>query len=259
MNCFLKLQVKSYEDAEKLLNMENAIDYNLFCLLIGGYDNTRKNTFFTAEYQKDGQYQIVKNPWDLNATWGNCWPENVDCTYTIYDNDYYKNVRDWFSDISTLYYMDEYKVSCLLYERWKELRQNRVITEEIIDSKVDVQFSYLHESGAYLRNYEKWPEAIAGWSDSYIYEYVGKRIEFLDKYFEELYCNSVHGIIYNGIDYSDEFEARFYWETYYDVLSEIYDYDSAVLLEHYILYGKPNGLHGRPKDWSQIPYRFQTA
>ena len=72
----------------------------------------------------------------------------------------------------------------------------------------------------------------------------------------------------NDFDYYDieqrnrlwkKFEARFYWETHYDVLSQLYDFDPATLLEHYVLYGKPNGLLGRPKDWSQIPYPYETA
>ncbi len=253
VNCFLKLQVFDYAEAEKLLNMENAIDYNLFCLLIGGGDNMRKNVFFTAEYQADGQYRFIKNPWDLNATWGNPWVGIEESNNTLYDPEYYKNVIDWSGDISALYYMDEVKVSYLLYERWKELRQNQVITEEIIDNILNVQFSYLHNSGAYERNYVKWPHGVEYWSDSYIYEYVENRIKFLDVYFEQLYSNNINGIIYNGVDYSDEFEARFYWESNYEVLSEIYDYDPVILLEHYIQYGKPYGVPGRPDDVSQIP------
>ena len=47
VNCFLKFEVTDYETASQILNMENAIDYNLYCLLIGGGDNTRKNVFFS--------------------------------------------------------------------------------------------------------------------------------------------------------------------------------------------------------------------
>ena len=255
VDCFLKLDVEEYEEAEKLLNLENALDYNIFCLLIGGGDNTRKNVFFTAQYQDNGTYKFVKNPWDLNATWGNHWIGNADSNNTLYEEDYYKNVRNWSGDISTLYFMNEARISEVLYERWKELRQNLVITEEKMDKILDEQFAYLYGSGAYLRNYSKWPHGHEYWKDEYIYDYVEKRIAFLDKYFQELYDSSIHGYVYNGVDYSEEFEARYYWEKNYEILSELYDYDRDVLLEHYVHYGKPYGMQGRPDDWSQIPVR----
>lgn len=259
VDVFMKFKVDSYEEAARILNMENAIDYNLYCLLVGGHDNIRNNLFYTAEYQEDGSYRIVKNPWDLNATWGNCWIEGEKNTYTVYDENYYKNVIDWCTDVSTLYYMDEEKTSALLYERWVELRQEGIITEESIDEILEVQFSYLHDSGAYNRNYGKWQEADEGWQDAYIYDYVENRIRFLDQYFEGLYNNSVYGMVYNDIDYSQEFEPRYYWETNYEALSEIYDYDPVSLLEHYIQYGKPYGVQGRLADWSQIPYIYETG
>lgn len=255
VNCFLKLQIMDYEEATKLLNMENAIDYNLFCLLIGGGDNTRKNIFFTAEYQENGKYQMIKNPWDLNATWGNRWTGQEETNNTTYAVENYKNVRDWACDISTLYYMDEAKVSSALYERWKELRQEQVITEEKIDDILDAQFAYLHDSGAYKRNYLRWPNGVEYWSDAYIYEYVKNRLEFLDKYFADLYHDNTYGVVYGDVDYSNEFEVRYYWEANYEVLSEIYDYDKEILLEHYVQYGKPYGMQGRTDDWSQIPVR----
>lgn len=255
VDCFLKLETTDYQQATELLNMENAIDYNLFCILIGGGDNKRKNIFFTAKYLPNGKYEMIKNPWDLNATWGNRWTGQEEANNTTYAVNNYKNVRNWSCDVSTLYYMNEEKISKLLYDRWKELRQNHVITEERIDNTLDVWFEYLHNTGAYQRNYDRWPNGVEYWSDSYIYEYVSNRLDFLDRYFANLYSDSTNGVFYNGVDYSDEFEVRYYWEANYDVLSEIYDYDKDQLLDHYVNYGKPYGLQGRAGDWSQIPVR----
>ena len=36
------------------------------------------------------------------------------------------------------------------------------------------------------------------------------------------------GYMYDGKDLTEEFDARFYWETNYDVLSELYEYDKDV-------------------------------
>ena len=114
VNFFLKEQFDSYEEGAELLNMENAVDYNLFCLLISGSDNMRKNIFFIAEYQDDGNYSFKKVPWDLNATWGNPWIDMEECNFTLYDSTYIENVDTWCTDISTLYFYDEKEASKLL-------------------------------------------------------------------------------------------------------------------------------------------------
>lgn len=245
VNCFLKEEMNTYEEGAALLNMENAVDFTLYTLLIGGSDNLRKNVFFAAEYQNDGSYQFIKVPWDLNATWGNPWLDFEDSNYTLYDSEEYKNVTEWVTDMSTLYYYDEAKVSGMLYERWEELRQAGVITQEKIFEMLNEEFSYLYASGAYDRNYERWPHGKEYWQDEYIYEYVENRIPFLDNYFEQLYIGNTSPVLYDGVDYSSEFEARYYWETNYEILSEIYTYDRQTLLEHYVLYGKPYGLKGK--------------
>lgn len=245
VNYFLREEFSTYEEGAALLDMENSLDYNLFCLLIDGSDNMRKNIFFVAEYQSDGSYRFKKIPWDLNATWGNPWVDVEEYNYTIYDTNAYQNVCEWVTDISILYFYDEMQVSSQLNERWIELRQGGVITPEKICEMLDEQFAYLYASGAYKRNYERWPDGKEYWKDEYIYEYVNKRITFLDRYFVQLYEDAVNPAIYDGVDYSDEFNARYYWEKNYETLSELYTYDKETLLEHYVLYGKPFGLMAR--------------
>ena len=90
-----------------------------------------------------------------------------------------------------------------------------------------------------------------------IYEYIDGRIDFLDQYFEKLYEESVTSAVYDGIDCSDEFEVRFYYERYKVSLAELYPYDRQQLLEHYVYFGKPYELHGRRSeayldDWEYL-------
>lgn len=243
VNMFLKGDMDTYEDGASFLNMENAVDANLFCMLIGGTDNMRKNNFFIAEYQQDGRYQIKKVPWDMNASWGNPWVDIEECNYTKYDPEYYKNVSAWISDMNTLYYFDREKISALLYERWSELRKEGVISKEKIFGMLDQQFGYLYSSGAYKRNFERWPNGTEYWSDEFIYEYAERRIDFLDDYYKTLYEDCTSPKIYDGVDYSAEFDTRYYWEANKEVLEELYPYDAEMLLEHYALYGKPFGLN----------------
>lgn len=242
VDLFLKGGMDTYEDGERFLNMENAVDVNLFCMLINGTDNTRKNNYFTAEYQQDGTYRIKKIPWDMNASWGNPWVDIEECNFTKYDPDSCTDVSAWLSDMNALYYYDREKVSALLRDRWRELRKEGIISKEKIFGMLDRQFEYLHASGAYDRNYRRWPNGTEYWSDHYIYEYTGQRIDFLDQYYETLYEDCISPKVYKDVDYSEEFDTRYYWEANKEVLKELYSYDTQALLEHYALYGKPFDL-----------------
>lgn len=241
VNYFCKEQFKQYEEGAKLLSMENAIDYNLYCLLICGSDNTRKNIYFVAEYQSDGTYIFKKVPWDMNATWGNPWISDEECNHTMYDPDAVRDVDTWCTDLSTLYFYDETGTAELLQNRWKELRKE-IVTGDNISKMLDAEFEYLEDTGAYTRNYERWPNGAEFWKNEYIYEYVEARIEFLDQYFEQLYMDSITDSIYDGVDYSAEFDARYYWEKNKETLETLFPYDKKLLLEHYALYGKQFGL-----------------
>lgn len=244
VNLFGYEQLKDYETGKQMLNMENAIDYNIFNQLIYGMDNIMKNIYFNARYQSDGSYKFIKIPWDLNMTWGNSWVDDINCNFNIYKE---KNISDtggWSTDMAVLYYYNEQEVSQLLWERWKELREN-IITVENITTMLNREFNYLHSSGAYIRNYQKWQPKGDYWQEHYIYEYVEGRIAFLDTYYEKLYRDSVSETVYNGVDYSEEFETRYYYEYNYEEVSENCNYDKEQLLEHYVLYGKPAGLIAR--------------
>ena len=242
VDLFLKDGMDTYEEGADFLNMENAVDANLFCMLMGGTDNTRKNNYFIAEYQLDGTYRMKKIPWDMNASWGNPWIDIEECNFTKYDPDCYKDVSVWISDMNTLYYYDRERVSGLLRERWNELRGQGIISKEKVFEVLDQQFAYLHASGAYKRNYERWPNGTEYWSDDYIYEYVDHRIDFLDQYYEMLYEDCRSSKVYGDVDYSEEFDTRYYWEANKEALQELYPYDTQMLLEHYALYGKPFDL-----------------
>ena len=174
-----------YEKGVAILNMENAIDYNLFCMLICGMDNEMKNIYFVAKYQSDGSYKFVKIPWDLDMTWGDSWVDDPNCLFNRYQNKNITNESGWSSDIYKLYEANPEEIGVMLGDRWKELRQN-IISKENICEIIDEEYNYLYSSGAYIRNFQRWPLRTEFWSDNYIYEYVDGRIDFLDNYIGSL-------------------------------------------------------------------------
>ncbi len=174
-------EILDYESAKAILNMENAIDYNLFNLLTCGMDNIMKNIYFFADYQMDGSFQFIKIPWDLNMTWGNSWIDDYDCNFNLFQEKNFDSTGGWTPDMEALYERNPEEIGALQAERWQYLRQN-IITKEALYAKVDEEYAYLYSSGAYVRNRQKWPPKGEYWRDEYIYEYIDKRIDFLDSY-----------------------------------------------------------------------------
>lgn len=83
----------------------------------------------------------------------------------------------------------------------KEFTFQSCLREDILDKErllrmLDEEFAYLHGSGAYDRNYRLWPNGTEYWDDSYIYEYVEGRLEYLDVYFQDPYLDEVPALDY---------------------------------------------------------------
>lgn len=175
----------SYEEGRDILNMENAVDYTLFNLLICGMDNTMKNIYFRADSQEDDSYRFVKIPWDLNMTWGNSWIDDYNCNFNRFQEKNFEAEDGWTEDLYRLFVRRPQEIGALLADRWQELRGS-IITKESLCARADAEFAYLHSSGAYVRNQRRWPPKGEYWKDEYIYEYIDKRIDFLDEYIEQL-------------------------------------------------------------------------
>lgn len=92
---------------------------------------------------------------------------------------------------------------------------------------------------------KKWPNGQEYWDKENIYTYADKRLKFLDTYYEELYNDTISDTIYEGVDYSSEFDTRYYWEKNMETLQPICTYNKQELLEHYALYGKPFSLKAK--------------
>lgn len=185
--------IADYDKAVSILNMENAVDYNLFIMLAYGCDNyKRKNSFFLAEWGGNANpgYTMIKVPWDCNATWGNFWRANPKYNNTIYEPERITDPNLWSEDMKALYLCRPDEIEELLRRRWVHLRQD-VLSRDRLIGILKEEFAYLHGSGAYERNYRLWPNGTEYWEDDYIYEFVEGRLAFLDDYFEDVYLDEV--------------------------------------------------------------------
>lgn len=188
LDIFAAGEIEDYDAARALLNMENAIDYNIFIILTRACDNyTRKNTIFVAEYDKaSGRYVMSKVPWDCNATWGDgLYKGNLD--RKLYNASWAYCAWVWSDDMKQMYQCRPEEIQELTLARWRQLRED-ILSKDRLYGMLDEDFDYLHASGAYDRNYVRWEEhGREHWEDAYIYEYVENRLNFLDAYFEAPY------------------------------------------------------------------------
>lgn len=169
------------EKAYEMIDLENAIDINIYSMLGCCIDNWDKNCFYMAPI--DRGHKIIEVMWDMNETFG--------------DNNSFEYVKEFETDpnmmaphVKKMYDADTAKMSTYMYKRWKELRRN-VIDQEEIKDRIKNMEDYLYDSGAMKRESDKWqcylkPE----WRYDNIYGFIDNRIEYLDEYFESEYISN---------------------------------------------------------------------
>lgn len=179
---FCKNEEADLNTKKRIINLSNAIDYDIFLLINSAYDNTRKNTYYVAK-RYTGYYQLYKVPWDLNMAFGcDYWPE------VGFHSEYITNFGIRTDDINYLLSVDYEAIAEMLYSRWKELRGTG-LSAETISEKLEEQIQYLKTSGAYERNYAIWPEGSLDFTYDNTYRYIRERIPLLDTYISELTAN----------------------------------------------------------------------
>lgn len=174
-----------------LLDYDNALDYNIFCNISAAADNSAKNSYLIGRRAQDF-YKVCEVPWDCNITWG---IKHFVLTKEerIYDTEFKSLV------FSVLEKKEPQSVDEDVAKRWFFLREE-ILTEENLKSILDENFSVLHDSGAYERNYQRWPTVSVNvgeegeildapvseiWDDSNIYHFVELRLPVLDEYYHQ--------------------------------------------------------------------------
>lgn len=156
------------------LSKNNIMDYFILMNLSQAIDNTGKNIIL-AKTSKVSPFNFYA--WDLDATWGRSYNSdllhaNYKLSINLYDRLMYLNTENFSGDLKA---------------RWFELREE-IITPENIDSYFSSYARLFHESGAYQREIEKWPDSMVDLDTEieYIGEWTSERIIFLDNYFSNL-------------------------------------------------------------------------
>ncbi|MCR4695268.1 MAG: CotH kinase family protein [Pseudobutyrivibrio sp.] len=170
-----------YDYACSILDLDQAVDFALFSNMVCGRDNRLKNIYHICRMNDDGTYNFQSLPWDENVTWGQAI---ADTGVFFTEENYAYEELPW--DMRTFCNINPVDASELLYMRWLDLRED-IITKDSLENQTAEIYAYLHESGAYERNYNKWPESAAGWDDDYIYAFIENRLLYLDEYYSTFY------------------------------------------------------------------------
>lgn len=160
---------------------ESIVDCWLFFQLAGFRDNAWQNQYFAARDSGDGNYMFYMVPGDFDFSLGYSYDENSPLTRTEkYDID---EVMDFTLGYRILSGNVDGSIS-MARENWNAARASN-LTEESLDSLIDEMYGQLASSGVYLRDHERWPEAL--YMDGiqriqFIKQYIQERLDFMDTY-----------------------------------------------------------------------------
>ena len=176
--------------AREMLDVNNAVDYELFLQLVAAPDNITKNVNYVARYE-NGSYKMYQMPWDLDYTFGHDFSGTP--TFSEY-KEIYEDAIMRSREYSALLLVDREAVNEQLEETWKIYRQS-ILDEEHLKTMAQSYMDELTRSGALARDTARWPESGNTSDLSEIYRFIEVRLEFLDEYYEDIdRWEAEHGI-----------------------------------------------------------------
>ena len=253
------------------MDLENAVDYMLFINLIQGIDNVEndgtKNMYLTAKMSKDGTYKYLYTPWDMDITWGNTWRPEADNLTVPYALD---ASMHRLMESGPLYLLltrnDEIAWGAYL-GKYEELRMGKWSDETIENMLRDFERN-IFDSGAYLRDMDRWPDGSYGNPDlklSVFTEYVLARLHAMDEYYRRVAeVQKKNAYIIRSVQYSNFRNSNFLIR-----MGNGYDEDVKELFEYidmpyqmipegceFIFYDASSGEINYEVDSSDLPFAY---
>lgn len=183
------VEITEAEDPEfvretgKLLNMENAADLWLYLQMLYGEDNIYKNMFFAFKKEAGGE-KLYLVPWDVDLTWGNIYTDQKEQLYTVYDGRKAEEYLEWpFMD--RVIALNAGGIRSVIEERYRELRRD-ILSDGHMQKLLESCIHQVQDSGAFMRDAVRWPDSHHDGNYDEIYEFMKKRMIFLDKMIENM-------------------------------------------------------------------------
>ena len=183
MEKFYWTDVPDIKSAEELIDIDNIIDYYLFCQVTYATDNLWKNAYIIAKKQDDSSYKLYKTVWDLNYTWGDTMVDDKEALWTV--NVAEDKILGSIQDYEVLKKSDSENINSKTKEKWRLWRETFLTTENLI-GMINDDMELLKDSGSWKREKEKWPECEVKDGRQDLEKWIDHRLNYLDTYFGTL-------------------------------------------------------------------------
>jgi len=173
------------EIASNVTDIENLIDFFIIKEYGALLDSDPKNIFFVGTKDKDNNYIIHKELWDLNYSLGDTYVHDLNLLYTEpFEPEEFIRITE---EVGKLLKGDDGEVvKEMIQQRWSFLRDTILSSEEII-LDMDALFSELDCSGVLKRENDRWKQDIDfTYERNRVKEFALKRVEILDDIIEDL-------------------------------------------------------------------------
>lgn len=165
------------------LDMQNCKDFYLYLSFIYATDNIWKNCVFVQSADEAGEMKLRLVPWDTDQSLGIFWSTYTDLKVEL---DITRAERDFAVEgpylLGKLWELDAGGFRCLTANRWFELRKG-ALSEESLYALIDSTFEEITLSGARARDAARWPNSAICADNSFIDEYISRRLTYLDDYY----------------------------------------------------------------------------
>jgi hypothetical protein len=217
---------RKWDDSQSMyegIDIDNSIDISLFINLIQGLDHegqegcmSFKNMYLSVKKSSDKDV-ILYTPWDMDISWGNVWVSDIENNWTeVYGVTPSKNVIVENGNLEALIANNDENVWSLILSKYHELREN-LWSFENLNKMIDEYEDDIYGSGAFRRDLDRWPDGTYNNPDEGLdefREYVAKRLEKLDEYYDRVEALSEYKNIYitRSAQYEDFSDMKFVYE-----------------------------------------------
>lgn len=180
-----KQAIVTEEEVNAFMDLDNFIDLALWVDIVMGVDNRGKNLTFTAKMEQ-AHFVMLTSPWDYDQTWGMIWTgEKPFFTYVNLLPDAEVNfylfgidLREDKSNPAPSFSLPGLDAG--IRDRYAELRLT-VLSDAAIEEMLKGYEADNFDSGAFLRDHERWPEAAFAEDMETYKQFVWARFAYLDQ------------------------------------------------------------------------------
>lgn len=171
------------EKAPVLLDTDGAVNVWIYLQAVLGIDNRGKNMYYVAKSNHHSS-RIYFAPWDMDLTWGDSLREGTGealWDVGLFPNLYSERINWPIGD--RLVELDVEDAREYIREKWRFLRESSFSDENLTQS-VDSLVHEIRDSGALVRDRERWPDSNSGADYELFKRMALYRMNILDYYFD---------------------------------------------------------------------------